>query len=211
MKGIIFDCDGVLVDSEVIYLESLVNYLKSLNRSTEIEHVQYVVGKKAEEISRNLMEQFDLQGYTIEEIVAGQRECFTRYWEKYEVKPMKGLVEFLKRCKAHGLTLAIASSSRSAYIEDLLERLQISAYFDYIVSGEVVEKGKPAPDIFLYTLERMGLDKKDVVIIEDSVNGIQAGKASGIYTIGFKGSKIIQDTSQADFEVFSFEEIEFHT
>lgn len=207
MKGIIFDCDGVIVDSEVIYLESLVDYLKSLDKITNIDEVKYVVGKKVQEISQNLKEQFDLHGYTTQEIIAGQRAYFAAYWQKAEIKPMKGLVAFLKRCREHGLILAIASSSRKTYIDDLLERFQITSYFDYIVSGEVIEHGKPAPDIFLYTLGRMGLGIKDAVILEDSVNGIKAGKASGIYTIGFKGSKIVQDTSEADLEVTSFEEI----
>lgn len=53
----------------------------------------------------------------------------------------------------------------------------------------------------------MGLNKEDVMIIEDSVNGIKAGIASGMYTIGFKGSKIIRDTSQANIEVHAFSEI----
>ncbi len=207
MKGIIFDCDGVIVDSEVIYLESLVAYLKTLNKTTCIADVQYLVGKKAEEISQDLIEQFALHTHTVEALVAGQRGYFDRYWKKCTIAPMEGLVEFLQRCKAEGLALTIASSSRRAYIEDLLKRLQISEYFDDIISGEMVENGKPAPDIFLYALHRMGLEKQDVAIIEDSVNGIKAAKASGMYTIGFKGSKIIQDTTQADLEVSSFSEI----
>lgn len=210
MKGVIFDCDGVIVDSEVIYLESLVQYLRSLNIKTNVAAVQYVVGKKTDEISRDLINQFNLVNYSVEEIVIGQRKFFDNYWKKCEIKPMTGLIQFLKKCKQHHLKIALASSSRKVYINDILYKLGIFEYFNYIISGESIKNGKPSPDIFLYTLENMELEKKDVIIIEDSVNGIQAGIASGIFTIGFKGSKIIQDTSKADQEVNSFHEIDLN-
>ena len=76
-----------------------------------------------------------------------------------------------------------------------------------MISGDLLKHSKPDPEIYNLVTKKMGLDKKELMIIEDSVNGIRAGKASGIFTVGFKGSRIIQDTSMADREVYSFREI----
>ena len=207
MKGIIFDCDGVIVDSEVIYLESLKRFLSNQDIQVEIKDIQYVVGMKMPEICKALKNQFDLEQFTNEELAEKQNVYFDEYWENCHITPMKGIKEFLDRCKSKNLIISLASSSGKDYIHDLLERFDLKNYFDYIVTGEVVQKGKPDPDIFLYTLDKMKLNKDDVIIVEDSVNGIRAGVASGIYTVGFKGSKIEQDTSEADVQVYSFDEI----
>mgnify|MGYP000024889143 CR=1 FL=1 len=207
MKGIIFDFDGVIFDSEVIYLESLLQYLESIGIHSTTKDVQYLIGMKMQEICVALQKQFDLYDHSLDELRFGQYEYFDRLMESADIQAMPGLAEFLKRCKDKEMTIAVASSSGEDYIVDLLNRFNVANYFDYIVSGNCVEHGKPEPDIFLYALNKMGLNKEDVMIIEDSVNGIKAGVASGMYTIGFKGSKIIQDTSQADIEVHAFSEI----
>ncbi len=91
----------------------------------------------------------------------------------------------------------------------MLERLGISEYFDEIVSGEMVEHSKPAPDIYLKAAECVGLPTDSLIVIEDSVNGIRAGKNARIYTVGYKGSVVEQDTHEADVEVRDFMEITF--
>ena len=208
MKGVIFDCDGVILDSEVIYLESLIQYLKSLGIETSISKVQYLVGMKMFEICKAIQEQFELYSLTLDELRDGQNKYFDQYMDSADISVMPGLVDFLKKCKKQGMIISLASSSGKEYIMNLLDRFEISKYFDYVVTGESVEHGKPCPDIFLYTLDKMHLNKEDVMIIEDSVNGIRAGIASGMFTIGFKGSKIVQDTSQANKEVYTFSEID---
>lgn len=69
--------------------------------------------------------------------------------------------------------------------------------------------GKPNPDIYYLAQSKLGIPKERLVVIEDSYNGIQAGKSAGIYTIAYKGSMIEQDTSNADCAVYSYEQIEW--
>lgn len=207
VQGILFDCDGVLLDSEAIYLEALVQYLGTLGISAVKEDVVSVLGKTMPMIVAELRSKFDLKQYSDEEIITGQRKIFRAMFNEIKLEPMPNLVAFLKICKSKGLKLAIASSSDHSYLHDVLERLGISEYFDEIVSGQRVERSKPAPDIYLKAAECVGLPVDSLIVIEDSVNGIRAGKNAGIYTVGYKGSVVEQDTHEADVEVRDFMEI----
>ncbi|MEF9968290.1 MAG: HAD family phosphatase [Longicatena sp.] len=208
IEAIIFDCDGVIIDSEVIYLESLVDYLKTLSIECTIKDVQLVVGKPILDIAATLQKQFNLYDYTLDEIIIGQRKVFHERFYNSPLSPMQGLVEFLDSCSSKNIKIAVASSSQEGYVVDLLERFNIKKYFNVIVTGEQVTHGKPAPDIFLLASNKLGINKKNTVVIEDSYNGINAGINAEIFTIGFKGSKLVQDTSNANIEAYSFKEVE---
>ena len=120
---------------------------------------------------------------------------------------MPHLLTLLDWCKAQGVRMAIASSSDQNYLRNVTQRLHIEAYFDAVISGDAVAHGKPAPDIYHYAASRLNLPREELVIIEDSANGILAGVQSGCFTIGYKGSIIPQDTSLADWETDDFCEV----
>ena len=103
--------------------------------------------------------------------------------------------------------MSVASSSSNEYLKNVLSRFGIYDDFAFVLSGNAFEHSKPDPEIYNIAAEKMGIAKAELLVIEDSVNGIKAAKAAGIYTIGLKKSIVKQDTSEADCEVFSFDEI----
>ena len=207
IKGILFDCDGVLLDSEAIYINYLIDYLSTLGIETNLEDVVNVLGQKMTCIIKTLRVKFPLENYTDEELITGQREIFDQRFNQMNLQPMPYLLEFLKWCKLKQLKTAIVSSSNMNYLKNVVNRLQIHDYFDEVFSGEMVKNSKPAPDIYLFAAKEMNIPRKNLLIIEDSINGIKAGKNSKIFTVGYKGSIIEQDTRDADLEVRSFEDI----
>lgn len=206
--GIIFDCDGCLLDSEKIYLDTVKIYLKAFNIEADYEDLVFVLGKPMPKIASGLIEKFKLDT-SIDELIVEQRKLFNDSFKNAKLVPMPFLKEFLKDCKENNITLAIASSSKKDYINDVLKRLDIEEYFDFITSGEEVQNGKPSPDIYLLTAKKMNIGTDDLMIIEDSESGIHSGVSAGIYTIGYKGSIIEQDTSEANISVKSYKEIEW--
>lgn len=209
VKGILFDCDGVLLDSEAIYLNALTKYLATIGIYASVNDVVSVLGKPMNLIVEELRQKYGLDNYTDDELISEQRKIFRDHFDHIDLEPMPYLVDFLRECKAQGIKTAIVSSSELPYLENIVDRLHIRSYFDEIISGQMVEHGKPAPDIYLYAAEKIGLSKEQLVVIEDSKNGIQAGKNAGIYTIGYKGSTIRQDTHDADIEVDNFQQIQW--
>ncbi len=98
--------------------------------------------------------------------------------------PMKpGIEELLIGLRANQYRIAIASSTRSAVVEKQIEDAGLRKYFDVIVGGDMVEKSKPEPDIFLRTAELLDVKAENVYVIEDSYNGIRAAFAGGMIPI----------------------------
>ncbi len=207
IKGIIFDFDGVVTDSEPPYIEALVSFMQSIGIDATFEELQHVVGQNLQAIGTELVNTYHLD-MSPEEFNRRSMSIYEESTDIREFKPMEGLYEFLDRCKEKGIRMCVASSSDYDYLYTIMDSLKIRDYFEWVLSGHGLSKGKPDPLIYNIAAERMGIEKKDLMIIEDSPNGIKAGIASGIYTIGFKGSRVIQDTSMADKEVDSFNEIE---
>lgn len=208
LQGILFDCDGVLLDSEAIYLKALVQYLESIGYPTTIQEVTFVLGKPMKRIVFDLRDYFKIpESLTDQELIDGQRAIFRAQFNTMELQPMDGLLDFLKLCREHGLKTAIVSSSDLSYIEDVVRRLKIADFFDLLISGQMIEHGKPSPDIYLLAQQRIKLPLDSLIVIEDSPAGIQAGTSAGIFTIGYKGSEILQDTSKANLEVKNYTEL----
>ncbi|MEG0958323.1 MAG: HAD family phosphatase [Erysipelotrichaceae bacterium] len=207
LKSVIFDFDGVVIDTEIIYLESVKEYLSTLGIQTTIQDIQYIVGMKMDAITKDLKKQFNLINYSLDELILGQRKVFNQKMESNEITLMTGLINFLNELRSRNIKCILASSSSRIYLCQLLSRFKIDEYFDRIISGEEVKKSKPNPDIFLKAIEESGIEKKDTIIIEDSVNGIRAGIRAGITVFGFKGSLLWQNTSEANFEVSNFREL----
>ena len=92
-------------------------------------------------------------------------------------------MDFIKRLKINGYTLAIASSTVLSAVERQVRAAGIREYFDVVLGGDDVKDGKPAPDIYLMAAEKLGKDPSQVIVIEDSYNGIKAARAAGAKAI----------------------------
>lgn len=210
MKTVLFDMDGVLLDSEKIYYDSLNNYLKSLGciqDNISLEEFSLYTGTKPDVISGKLKETYHIEG-TIQDITDGQDAYYALELDKIKkLTPMEGLIDFLQYLKKNDYKVGLASSSGLAWVSQVLKELEVFDYFDVIVYGELVKNSKPAPDSYLIAAEKLNSEPSDCVVIEDSWNGIQAGKNANMYVIGFKGSVIAHATDNADEQCYSFYEV----
>lgn len=184
---LIFDCDGVLLDSEVIYLEVELAHLRDLGIT--IDWATYVrefmaLGpadwriKYAGLILRETGELLLDEGFE-----ALKAESRRRVAEG--LKPVEGAREMLESLRQ---PRCVASSTQLAFLHRKLDLADFSRFFDGgIFSGDMVEHGKPAPDLFLHAARSMGYAGGDCIVVEDSANGVRGGKAAGHFVIGFTG------------------------
>lgn len=186
--AIIFDCDGVLVDSEVLAIRGERASLADLGlHYTPEDYVRRFVGLHDGRFFDQLRADYLAAHHRpapedFEELVlAGRRR------EMGGLTVIDGADRALIEAKARG-RVAVASSSRAHFLDSKLRRMGL---FDlaapYIYSADLVEHGKPAPDIFLYAAERLGVPPHRCLVLEDSVNGIKAGLAAGMTVWGFTG------------------------
>ena len=184
---IIFDCDGVLVDSEVLSCRCLSEVLAGYGISLGLDQaLDLFLGRSMtavldhyKTIGRLDPEQFSA------ELRAGVRAAFLS-----ALCPIEGVSSVLE-----GLQIphCVASSSDVDRISFSLSLTGLASHFDgRLYTSQMVERGKPAPDLFLHAAERMQADPSRTLVIEDSISGVRAGKAAGMTVWGFVGGSHYQ-------------------
>lgn len=180
--AVIFDMDGVIVDTEKFYLDTLARLFEAEGIEVPFEDLCVTVGASYKDFKRNLVRWFELGGEHLAE-----EEALARYnvWEErnqpdFAALLNHGVVETIAELKRRGVRVALASSSPMSNILLVLEACGLSDAFELVTSGEQFHEGKPNPEIYLHTLENLGLPAGDCCCVEDSVPGITAGKAAGL-------------------------------
>mgnify|MGYP002783265502 CR=1 FL=1 len=208
MKAFIFDMDGVIIDSEPIHFQVDIETMKHLGCNMSKKELEKYVGTTNEYMLTDIKKNYNIKE-SIEEITEYKMKLTKRKIIESDLEPIEGIKELLVNLKENSIPAAIASSSPIDFINIVVEKFKIRDYFQYIVSGEEVENGKPAPDIYIETAKKLGFDPKDCTVIEDSKNGVQAAKSAGMKCIGFANvNSGNQDLSKADIIVDSIKEID---
>lgn len=182
---VVFDMDGVLFDTERIYMECWRETAEPKGFKNVDDISKACIGRTRQGTKEIFEKARQEQGLTasFEEL---DKECSRRFREK-EAKegiPEKpGVHEILEYLKAHKIPVALASSTRKSAVMEHLDRAGITGYFQKIICGDMVENGKPAPDIYLKACEEMGVTPKQALAMEDSFNGIRSAHAAGLYTV----------------------------
>jgi HAD superfamily hydrolase (TIGR01509 family) len=123
------------------------------------------------------------------------------------LSPIAGIPELIDGIKQLGIPCGVASSSSHELIELLLEKIGCDSCFDFVVSGEDVVEGKPAPDIYLKAAEKAGIEPKMCIAVEDAPAGILSAKNAGLVCIAFSNpSTLGQDFSNANYKIDKFDE-----
>ena len=205
-KAIIFDCDGVIIDSEYLFLENTINFLKKRNIHQNISDVTKYIGLPLDTIIKMIIVEYELKD-SVEFVEQYFQSEDVVYNHPEKLKILNNLNMFLEWAKNKNIVCAIASSSPKDYVERVVTILNIKKYFKTIVTIEDVKYGKPFPDVYIEACKRLNIKFNEAVAIEDSPVGIKAAKTAGLYTIGYKGARVKQDTSASNISVYDFQEI----
>ena len=182
---VIFDMDGVLFDSEALDKRVWIDMAEKYGIRDIIQAFEECVGTPDENIIKILDRYIHSSGaeLTGAEFRRLSLEIFDEYVEK-EGMPLKYYAaECLKDLKEKGYKLGLASSTLIDRVRPQLTETGLIGYFDDIVGGGMFEKGKPDPEIFLKSCERLGSVSDKCIVIEDSYNGIRAAYAAGMRPI----------------------------
>ena len=187
MTALIFDCDGVLVDSERIAISVERECLAEIGlRYETTAYLNRFVGLKDADFYAEL--ELDCQALTGSALPVGFVESVrSRCWARFETElaAIDGVRVFLD---GYDGALAVASSSTMDGLHKKLELTGLHHLFSpHIYSGQQVERGKPAPDLFLFAASRLDRVPGDCLVLEDSVNGVRAARSAGMKVWGFTG------------------------
>jgi beta-phosphoglucomutase len=203
LRTVIFDFDGVITDSEILHLRAFnrvlaqygieittKDYYKDYLGLTDFECFKLVADKS--------QLQLDRQG--IKNLIKQKTRIFEEL-AKTEGRIIEGVRDFLKMLRQNNVPMAICSGALLAEIELMLEEARLRPFFAVIVSAEQVKKGKPDPEGFLLTLQKLNrivspaqagiqnhISPDQCIVIEDSHWGLEAAKAAGMHTVAVTNS-----------------------
>ena len=184
---IIFDCDGVLIDSEVLSCRCLSEVLAKYGIELGVDQALDLF------LGRNLtavFEHYNALGHSIPEQFAAELREGVRAAFVSSLCPIAGVSSVLEDLQ---IPHCVASSSDFDRVSFSLSLTGLAPHFDRrLYTSQMVKRGKPAPDLFLYAAERMQVDPHRTLVVEDSVSGVKAGKAAGMTVWGFVGGSHYQ-------------------
>ncbi len=182
IDAVLFDLDGVLVDTEPWWDEVRIAFAAEHGRSWGPDDQLAVMGANSRGWARIMRERLGLHAMTeaaiLDAVVQGVLACY----QDRDVPRIPGALEALRRIAA-ARPVALASSSHPAVIGAAVAALGLRDVLGAIVSSDEVEHGKPAPDVYLLAAERLGVEPARCLVVEDSLNGVRAGRAAGMTVV----------------------------
>lgn len=204
-KAVIFDMDGTLVDSTKADFLAWEQLFALHQKELNFEQYLPMLGIKSAEIVKQY-----LPVKNDEEVQIALTQKLVFFHEIISangIYPVPYADVFLKKIKQENIPVALATSSRRAKMEMVMEKLNLLIYFDAVVTGGDVKNGKPAPDIFIKAAEKLGVPPQDCIVFEDASNGVKAAKNAFMKCVAVASTQAPESLTDADLIVDSFKDM----
>jgi HAD superfamily hydrolase (TIGR01509 family) len=207
-QGVVFDLDGTLIDSEGIAQKAMEQTFRGLGFSLGDDDFAYMSGRSSRELVPVFLERREIIDLAVcQETLQSYRINHTALWES-EVRLMPYASEVLHQLYGNGILLALATGSRSLIVDRFLEKFDFRHLFRCVIPGDAIAKSKPDPEGYNLAVERLGLARERILVVEDTQVGLAAAKEAKLacavipnaYSAG-------QDFSAADYLLSSLQEI----
>lgn len=179
---VLFDMDGLLLDTEPLWGESMLRVAQKHNIPITAKRFKETTGLRIYEVTDHWSIHYPWEGKTSKEVADEILDDIIAS-SKINGSVLKGVEHTLQLLKKHKYKIGLASSSPKHMIDVLVDHFDLTKYFDVITSADVVELGKPHPAVFIHCAASLGSKANECVVLEDSVNGMIAGKAARMKVI----------------------------
>ncbi|WP_111637491.1 hexitol phosphatase HxpB [Marinomonas shanghaiensis] len=182
MQAVIFDMDGLLIDSEPFWKQAEHEVFSSVGVELTEDLTALTAAMTTREVTEFWYAKQPWQDASLEEVENSVVER-VKYLIETQGQAMQGVHDLLDSLQQAKVKIGLATNSPKGIIPSVLQRLNIADYFMAYSSAEEVSKGKPAPDVYQLTLEKLGIEAHQCIAFEDSLGGIKAALAAGIKAI----------------------------
>lgn len=189
---VIFDCDGVLVDSEILASQASLRMLEPYGiNMTPQEYAHLYAGKKEEDILASVQKDFNIN---LPDDFLSKVRLEIEHSLDHDLQAIPGVVETISPLP---VTKAVVSNSRLVRVISSLKVAGLTELFGKkLFAAEMVERPKPAPDVYLYAASELGVKPAECLVVEDSQSGVTAAHSAGMQVIGFLGASHIPDSHE---------------
>lgn len=178
VRAVAFDLDGLLIDSEPLFAEAARRLLAPRGLSLAMDVWRALMGTPARQAILRFRQGHGLQE-SVDDIAEEYRRSLLAVLGEAPVPLLPGALELLDRLERQRLPRCIATSSNPAYVERVLSGHGILPRFEFVLTCDDVSEGKPHPEVYEKAAARFGVPPADMLVLEDSVNGLKAAKAAG--------------------------------
>ena len=209
IQGVLFDMDGVLVDNRDVHIEAFGLFCDRYGVKDWREKMTSMFGMGNDDIMRAVMPAEIVAQKSVWELGL-EKEAIYREIYAPTIAPVRGLPELLAALCESGLRCAVGSSGCAENVAFVLERCDIGQYFAERVSGDMVTRCKPDPEIYLTAAQRLGLRADECVVIEDALAGIEAARRAGMKVVAVATTlsrEVLEREAAADRVVDDFTQI----
>ena len=182
IKGVISDMDGVILDSEKLYVRFWCEAARAYGYPMEAKHALGIRSLTRPLAIERLQGWFG-EGFDYDAVRDKRKELMDAYVAQNGIAPKRGAHKLLQWLRAHDYRVALATATPPERARQYLQQVGLLDCFDAIVSARMVAHGKPAPDIYLYAAEKLGLRPEECLALEDSPNGVRSAAAAGCQTV----------------------------
>lgn len=196
-NAVLFDMDGVIVNSERYWVELEENEILPAVVEEQVS-TEEITGMNFREIYDYLEGRHEMTASKESFVDRYEEAARELYGEKVDL--MDGFRDLLADLHAEGRQVALVSSSPHNWIDRMLDRFDLREEFDQIISAEEIDgQSKPAPDVYEYAAEQVGVEPADCIAVEDSEHGLKSAKAAGMQVVGYPNESADElDLSEAD-------------
>ncbi|MDP4120813.1 MAG: HAD family phosphatase [Bacillota bacterium] len=183
VKALIFDMDGLMIDTETIIYKLYKQVFKEHGYELTLDIFKESIGLRTVDTSAVYKAHYDDKFDYIKLRDYAQGRFWKYFADAGDAVIKKGLFELLDYAKANELKLAVATSTRRETAAEILEKIGVYKYFDVFVYGDIIENGKPAPDIYIKASEMLDIPCEYCIGLEDSFNGIKSVYLAGMIPV----------------------------
>ncbi len=203
VKAIIWDMDGVIADTAPYHFKAWQQVFQKRGVEFTKEDFKRKFGQRNDIIIRETLGE-DMPQDEVDAIVT-EKEIDFRNRVRQRIKSFPGAINLIKLLADHGFKIALASSAPVENIQLITTSLGIADYFQAIISGRDVAEGKPSPQGFLLAAQRLGVNPKNCIVIEDAIAGVAAAKRAGMHCLAVTNTHPRERLSGADLIVDTLE------
>ena len=206
--GALFDWDGVVIDSSDQHERSWEMLAEEIGKPLPADHFVRGFGMKNQVIIPDILHWSD-DADEIHRYSLRKEELYREIIAEEGISPLPGVVELLRMLNEHGVPCAVGSSTHRINIETIFDAIGVREFFQAVVTAEDVSHGKPHPEVFLKSAEKVRRSPDRCVVFEDAHVGIEAGLAAGAKVIAVATTHGVEELGQASIAVNSLEEVDW--